>query len=99
MSAAQTTVLTADLETVAEQPVANGAVYHESTGELGPLPPELWPSIDHIVTEDDEPVDNLFSAKQQYLLTDALYELWDEDSFIAATNVGMFYDTFHILMV
>jgi len=26
------------------------------------------PNIDHIVTEDDEPVDNLFSEKQQRLL-------------------------------
>ena len=94
MSAAQTTVLTADLETVAEQPVANGAVYHESTGELGPLPPELWPSIDHIVTEDDEPVDNIGSEKQQRLLAHTLYG-WagpgEGRPFAAFANVGLYY--------
>ena len=94
MSAAQTTVLTVDSETVAEQPVANGAVYHESTGELGPLPPELWPSIDHIVTEDDEPVDNIGSETQQRLLAHTLYG-WagpgEGRPFAAFANVGLYY--------
>jgi Uma2 family endonuclease len=58
-------------------------------------PAKPLPNLDDLITEDDEPVDNLFSANQQHLLIDALYELWDEESFIAATNVGMFYDTFH----
>ena len=40
------------------------------------LPVELHPNIDHIVTEDDTPVDNVFSEKQQRLLTEALYASW-----------------------
>lgn len=56
-------------------------------------PAKQLPNLDDLITEDDEPVDNLFSANQQHLLIDALYEFWDEESFIAATNVGMFYDT------
>ena len=57
--------------------------------------------IEHIVTEDDEPVDNLFSEKQQRLLANSLYSSWtpppDEDypkqprKFLAAANVGIFY--------
>ncbi len=31
---------------------------------------------DSLVTEDDEPVDNLFSAKQQRLLVETLYTAW-----------------------
>ena len=32
--------------------------------------------ISHIITEDDEPVDNFFPAKQQRLLVRALYADW-----------------------
>ena len=45
------------------------------------------------VTEDDTPVDNLFSAKQQRLLVDALYSSWatmTERPFLADANVGVF---------
>jgi hypothetical protein len=65
-----------------------------------PVPPEpletasIVPNIDHIVTEDDAPVDNLFSEKQQRLLTEPLYSSWlgpgDERPFVAAANVGVF---------
>jgi len=51
------------------------------------------PNIDHIVTEDDEPVDNLFSEKQQRLLAAPLYTAaWcpEGDKFLAASNVGIF---------
>jgi hypothetical protein len=47
-----------------------------------PVPPEVLdpadiaPNIDHIVTEDDAPVDNIFSEKQQRLLTESLYSSW-----------------------
>lgn len=47
------------------------------------------------VTEDDEPVDNLFSEKQQRLLAESLYASWSHPKFgkrfIAAANVGVFY--------
>lgn len=58
------------------------------------LPPELIPNIDHIVTEDDTPVDNFFSAKQQRLLIEPLYSSWGGPgagrSFLADANVGIF---------
>jgi hypothetical protein len=53
----------------------------------------------NIVTEDDEPVDNFFSSKQQRLLTRSLYSSWKPQSiagktkprkFLADTNVGIF---------
>jgi len=40
---------------------------------LAEMPSDLQDVINHIVTEDDEPVDNLFSAKQQTLLKRPLY--------------------------
>ncbi len=52
-----------------------------------------------IITEDDEPVDNLFSEKQQRLLARTLYASWHPPrseeskkprSFLAAANVGIF---------
>ena len=33
------------------------------------LPPEDWPKLEQLVTEDDEPVDSIYSEKQQRLLT------------------------------
>lgn len=50
------------------------------------------PDISHLVIEDDTPVDNFQSAKQQRLLVEVLYS---SDvlplPFIADTNVGLFY--------
>jgi Uma2 family endonuclease len=44
------------------------------------------------VTEDDTPVDNLFSEKQQRLLTEPLYASWQPARpFAAFANVGLFY--------
>ena len=49
------------------------------------------PNIDHIITEDDTPVDNLFSAKQQRLLVEPIYTSWKPDiSYVADANVGIF---------
>ena len=36
------------------------------------VPLELRPVVDHLVTEDDTPVDNVFSEKQMRLLTEPL---------------------------
>jgi len=59
------------------------------------LPPELHPDVEHLVTEDDTPVDNVFSEKQQRLLTEPLYSSpgWATQGrkFIALANVGLFY--------
>ncbi len=59
-----------------------------------PWPRELWPDMTDLVTEDDTPVDNLFSEKQQRLLTEPLYNAWPgpEDGFLTMANVGLFYD-------
>ncbi|MCP4349968.1 MAG: Uma2 family endonuclease [Desulfobacterales bacterium] len=52
-----------------------------------------WPDISGIVTEDDTPVDNLFSEKQQRLLTDSLNSSWKPGRyFLSAADVGIFYD-------
>jgi len=49
------------------------------------------PDISHIITEDDTPVDNMFSAKQQRLLVEPLYTSWQAGRpFIADANVGVF---------
>ena len=61
---------------------------------------EITAAVNALVTEDDEPVDNVFSEKQQRLLTEPLYSSWtpppeEEPSghprpFWAAANVGVF---------
>ena len=56
------------------------------------LADEYRPSVDHLVTEDDTPVDNIFSEKQQRLLTEPLYTSWQSNvPFIALANVGLFH--------
>ena len=54
----------------------------------------IEPNIDHIETEDDTPVDNMFSEKQQRLLSEPLYSSWpgpgEGRPFIVAANVGVF---------
>jgi Uma2 family endonuclease len=64
-----------------------------------------WPDVrfeldvSHLITEDDTPVDNLYSEKQQRLLTEPLYSSWrpvqpgskrKRRPFLAAANVGLF---------
>jgi hypothetical protein len=54
------------------------------------------PDLSNVITEDDEPVDNIFSEKQQRLLTETLYTSWPKmlaagSDFIALANVGFFY--------
>jgi Uma2 family endonuclease len=54
--------------------------------------PAVRPCLDHVVTEDDTPADNMFSEKQQRLLTDPLYSSWQPGQmFLATCNVGLFY--------
>ena len=57
------------------------------------------PDVSHVVTEDDQPVDNFPSEKQQRLLVEPLYAGWEGPrsaesgelrAFIAAANVGIF---------
>ncbi|MCC5601425.1 Uma2 family endonuclease [Nostoc favosum] len=62
--------------------------------DAGLLPEDLLPDVSHLVTEDDEPLDNLPSEKQQRLLTETLYSSWNGPSnaqgFLVAANVGLF---------
>lgn len=49
------------------------------------------PDVSHVITEDDTPVDNIFSAKQQRLLVESLYTSWKPGRpFVADANVGVF---------
>ena len=56
--------------------------------------PALGVDIETLVTEDDTPVDNMPSEKQQRLLTEPLFSSWSGPgggrSFVAAANVGVF---------
>lgn len=56
---------------------------------------EVWPDVAELITEDEGPVDNLFSETQQRLLTEPLYSSWagpgDGRPFLAAANIGVFY--------
>ena len=71
---------------------------------LAEIPYEWNDVIENIVTEDDEPVDNLFSEKQQRLLTRSLYSSWtppplekktkQSRKFLAAANVGIFFSRY-----
>jgi Uma2 family endonuclease len=60
-----------------------------------PPPAEYLPDYDQFVTEDDAPVDNFFSEKQQRLLTEPLYSARMAERLrrplLAAANVGVFY--------
>ena len=50
------------------------------------------PDLRDVITEDDTPVDNLISEKQQRLLTTTLYNSFVTDfPFLATANVGLFY--------
>jgi Uma2 family endonuclease len=49
------------------------------------------PDADNLITEDDTPVDNFASAKQQRLLVSCLYSSWQEQTFLAEANVGIFH--------
>ena len=55
---------------------------------------DVAPDIACLITEDDTPVDNLLSEKQQRLLTEPLYSAWAGPGagrlFLAAANVGVF---------
>ncbi|MCF2972501.1 Uma2 family endonuclease [Synechococcus sp. Nb3U1] len=50
----------------------------------------LAPDVAELVTEDDTPVDNFASEKQQRLLTGVLYSALQGKTFLAAANVGIY---------
>ncbi|HEY9628984.1 MAG TPA: Uma2 family endonuclease [Coleofasciculaceae cyanobacterium] len=52
----------------------------------------VTPDISHLITEDDTPLDNFQSEKQQRLLVEPLYSAPTLPlPFVAAANVGLFY--------
>jgi Uma2 family endonuclease len=58
------------------------------------------PNIEDLITEDDTPVDNIFSAKQQRLLVDTLYNSWSSlVPFFADANVGVFSSVYETPLV
>ena len=66
----------------------SAAVAHEALSSEDAL------AIEHLVTEDDTPLDNLFSEQQRRLLTRPLYASWqgpgDERPFLVASGVGVY---------
>lgn len=66
----------------------------QSTTEVNFIDEVVPPDISALVIEDDAPVDNLISEKQQRLLIDPLYsnpQVLGSRPFLAAANVGVFY--------
>lgn len=64
-----------------------------------PAPSVTGPDVASIVTEDDTPVDNVYSEKQQRLLSEPLYSGWSGPppeegatprTFVVMANVGVF---------
>src|SRR2546422_9752072 len=55
---------------------------------------DITPDIQSLITEDETPVDNLPSEKQQRLLTEPLYSCWAGPGqgrpFLAAANIAIF---------
>ncbi|NEQ98741.1 MAG: Uma2 family endonuclease [Cyanothece sp. SIO2G6] len=52
----------------------------------------IAPEVNHLITEDDTPVDNFASAKQQRLLVSCLYShTWRTEPFLAEANVGIYH--------
>ncbi|HYW22281.1 MAG TPA: Uma2 family endonuclease [Nodularia sp. (in: cyanobacteria)] len=49
------------------------------------------PDANLLVTEDDTPVDNFASAKQQRLLVGSLFSSLQNQTFLAEANVGVYY--------
>lgn len=58
------------------------------------LDPACIPNLDHLVTQDDTPLDNFFVERLERLLTEPLYSSWggpgEGRTFLAAANVGLF---------
>ncbi|MBE9075858.1 Uma2 family endonuclease [Romeria aff. gracilis LEGE 07310] len=50
-----------------------------------------FPDANALITEDDTPVDNFASAKQQRLLVSSLYSSWRTEPFLAEANVGIYH--------
>jgi Uma2 family endonuclease len=67
-----------------------------TTSPAPELDPEVIPNLDELITQDDAPVDRIFTEKQQRLLVEPLYSSWpgpgEGRTFLALANVGVFYN-------
>ena len=76
----------------ADAPAAPSAARRSANGKAAPDDREL--TIDELIIDDEEPVENFFIEKERRLLTDALNAGWRGPgrgrSFIAASDVGVF---------
>ena len=74
--------------------VPRAATVRSAGVAAAPTAPPVSVDIESLVTEDDTPVDNMPSEKQQRLLTEPLYSSWAGPGggrkFLAAANVGVF---------
>ncbi|MYC95300.1 MAG: Uma2 family endonuclease [Caldilineaceae bacterium SB0661_bin_32] len=83
-----------ELEATAENDPTVTTRTNDAVVAPAPLSPEDVLAIEHLVTEDDTPVDNLFSERQRRLLTHPLNVSWqgpgDGRYFLVAADVGVF---------
>jgi Uma2 family endonuclease len=80
------------------------SLFEEEDDALAAARASWTAAVNKIETEDDTPVDNLFSAKQQRLLARVLYSSWtppphedhseEKRKFLADANVGVFYSPY-----
>jgi hypothetical protein len=73
---------------------------------LAEIAAEVRAEVENLVTEDDAPMDSVFSEKQMRLLTEPLYSSWNPMSqdgtsrqFLVMANVGLFYSLNHAPIV
>lgn len=80
------------------QAITIGNPHYEMSDEMREIEAELLREVEDLVMEDDTPVDNIFSEKEQRLLVEALYDSWEgpldgqgnRAKFTALANVGLF---------
>ena len=69
---------------------------HSAVARYPSIPPPQQQDdhrYDHLIEEDDTPVDSIYSEKQQRLLTGPLFSSWkrtNDGKFLAMANVGIF---------
>ncbi len=76
-----------------DAPVLEAVIAPQESDETPFEPIEI--DYEQFVTEDDTPVENLFSEREQRLLAESLYASWpgpgEGRPFLAMTNVGLFF--------
>ena len=55
---------------------SEGAATDINGAPLPVLDPAVVPNLDDLVTDDDTPLDSIYTEKQQRLLTEPLYSSW-----------------------